>query len=131
MFSSYRPINTLKLFKWKKNMLICETQFFFVCVCAHISTEKGPRECVCMRVFVFVCAGVGKTNTLTSSTVSGIHMRYSFINMVLPHSLGSVSVLESWLSLLFHSRQARASYAAAAAAVTSTSTSTTAAAALQ
>lgn len=30
-----------------------------------------------------MCVSVGKTNTLTSSTVSGIHMRYSFINMVL------------------------------------------------
>lgn len=30
-----------------------------------------------------VCKSVGKTNTLTSSTVSGMHMRYSFINMVL------------------------------------------------
>lgn len=51
-----------------------------------------------------VCVSVGKTNTLTSFTVSGMHMRYSFINMVLLQrglSLRTVPVLKSvYLSCL-------------------------------
>lgn len=50
--------------------------FFFLNQCIKMASYKRHFQgCVCVSV--------GKANTLTSSTVSGIHMRYSFINMVL------------------------------------------------
>ena len=81
--SSYQRINAFKITSGNNTFTIWNKAHSLLSVHLEMCREGSVCVCVCVCVFVCVCASVGKTNTLTSSTVSGIHMRYSFINMVL------------------------------------------------
>lgn len=71
---SYQHINTFKITSWKSTFMSEISPPSLLAFVLQFKVED--RQCAC------ACVSVGKTNTLTSSTVSGMHMRYSFINMV-------------------------------------------------